>query len=258
MAECGTWSAYCAGCHCLRCDEAQYQYKTRYRFDLARGLTRQVENGPVTEHLKKLHEEGWSDEQIAASCGVSLPTVTAHRLGLHPRIQRTIADQLLSATPTPGNVSATSKVRGLGSTRRARALVAIGHSLNTLTRETRLARSTVGRVTSGCSSWIAAETAQVVAETYERMSGTLGASDRSRAYAQRNGWAPPLAWDDIDDPNEVPDFGEEVPAYVANVENYKELARIQGYSQEAAAARLGISLSQLKWQIAHYNKKNAA
>jgi hypothetical protein len=30
---------------------------------------------------------------------------------------------------------------------------------------------------------------------------------RARNLAARHGWLPPLAWDDIDDPNETPDFG---------------------------------------------------
>jgi hypothetical protein len=31
---------------------------------------------------------------------------------------------------------------------------------------------------------------------------------RALSDARKHGWAPPLAWDDIDDPNETPDTGE--------------------------------------------------
>lgn len=52
-----------------------------------------------------------------------------------------------------------------------------------------------------------------VAEAYDRMSMTLPPErtskekwqvSRTRGHAERSGWPPPLAWDNIDDPNEHP------------------------------------------------------
>src|SRR5690606_25764514 len=41
---------------------------------------------------------------------------------------------------------------------------------------------------------------------YERLSGTPGPSDKVRVWAEKLGWAPPLAWEglNIDDPNAQP------------------------------------------------------
>lgn len=46
--------------------------------------------------------------------------------------------------------------------------------------------------------------ARTLAATYEALSMTLGPSSRVRTWAKRKQWAPPLAWNDIDDPNERP------------------------------------------------------
>lgn len=47
-------------------------------------------------------------------------------------------------------------------------------------------------------------TAEKVAAAYDEMCMTLGPSKITRSRAERNGWPPPLAWDDIDDPAEQP------------------------------------------------------
>jgi hypothetical protein len=50
---------------------------------------------------------------------------------------------------------------------------------------------------------------QAMRAVYEELSMTLGPSDRARAHAERQGWPPPLAWDDdtIDDPAAIPSTG---------------------------------------------------
>lgn len=47
-------------------------------------------------------------------------------------------------------------------------------------------------------------TAAGVARIYGRLSGHLGPSEVTRRRAVAKGWAPPLAWDDIDDPDATP------------------------------------------------------
>lgn len=102
------------------------------------------------------------------------------------------------------------EVPAIGTLRRLQALAAIGHRLQDLDREMGLAR--------GCSSWflrntrdvVHRKTADRVAELYERLSMTVPdypLAERARKTAAKKGWAPPLAWDNIDDPNERPKFG---------------------------------------------------
>lgn len=47
------------------------------------------------------------------------------------------------------------------------------------------------------------ESAEKIAALFEELCMTAGPSVRARNYARRQGYAPPLAWLDIDDPREV-------------------------------------------------------
>lgn len=105
-------------------------------------------------------------------------------------------------------------VDATGTRRRLRALVAMGWSLNAIADR------------EGCSwsrirNWRDAELVQVstvqsVRRVYDDMSMRVpqprtkserAAVTYAKRYAARNGWVPPLAWDDetIDDPDAVPD-----------------------------------------------------
>lgn len=51
------------------------------------------------------------------------------------------------------------------------------------------------------------DTADRVARIYDEMSMKAGPSVRLRNLGLKRGWAPPLAWDDIDNPDEQPQLG---------------------------------------------------
>lgn len=95
-------------------------------------------------------------------------------------------------------------VNVLGSQRRLRALMAIGHSEGDLAAALGWTRRAVSGLVSGEHDLTRASKAQAVSNLYERLCTTAGDSRRARSWAQRRGWAPPLAWDDIDDPTENP------------------------------------------------------
>ena len=59
----------------------------------------------------------------------------------------------------------------------------------------------------GYRTKVTAVTAAHVAVAYDALSMRLGPSDQVRQHAARQGWAPPLAWDNIDDPTERPSAG---------------------------------------------------
>lgn len=101
-------------------------------------------------------------------------------------------------------------IDGTGTRRRLQALVALGWSLRELDVE-------LGRRNSYCS-YLLADDARPVHRTvadqvialYDHLSmvrpeGWL--AERQRRLAARRGWVPPLAWDDIDDPDEVANVG---------------------------------------------------
>lgn len=99
-------------------------------------------------------------------------------------------------------------VDATGSVRRVRALVALGWNFRALAREAGYSVRTVQDLGYARRSRITRHTARWVADLYERLSATPGGSKYALTVAGRYGWVPPLAWDDIDDPDCVPDVAD--------------------------------------------------
>lgn len=92
--------------------------------------------------------------------------------------------------------------------RRLQALHALGYSWERLEREIgSYSLGAIKQVVYGRTPVVEAQHAEVVAETFERLSMRLpepanrneaSGVTRARNTARRNGWPPPLAWDDIE------------------------------------------------------------
>lgn len=94
----------------------------------------------------------------------------------------------------------------LGAQRRLRALAALGWSWHACAEQVGMEKRFVQRLAAGDRATVHPATHDRIAALYERLSMTVGPSPRTRAYAQRHGWLPPLAWDDadLDDPAAAP------------------------------------------------------
>lgn len=99
----------------------------------------------------------------------------------------------------------------LGSQRRIEALMCLGYSFDGLAKRAGTSQWTL-RVAWGngqISRGLAARVAAVYEDLWDKPRVGLTASERQvvsrcRNYAAAHGFLPPLAWDDIDDPNEIP------------------------------------------------------
>lgn len=101
-------------------------------------------------------------------------------------------------------------VDSLGTVRRIRALQALGWRFVDIDRA-------AGRKPSKNNATMAhnlisqakvhIDNARAIDAVYQRLSMTLGPSQILRSRAAKWGWSPPLAWDDIDDPYEIPESG---------------------------------------------------
>lgn len=94
-----------------------------------------------------------------------------------------------------------------GSIRRIQALVAIGHSMRTIDDHLGWAWGTTSRYLIANHKTTHRTTADRIATVYQQLCMTTPTgpyANRNRKLAERKGWAPPLAWDNIDDPNERP------------------------------------------------------
>lgn len=140
-------------------------------------------------------------------------------------------------------------VPAIGTVRRLRALAAIGWNCAELSR--RLGYTTPRGVQSlreHRSDVVLARVATRVSALYGRLEGTAGVDHRARLLAVRRGWAPPLAWNNIDDPLEQPaQPAAEKPDRPAEV-----LWLVKGgVPLEEALPRVGMTLAswdRLRWR----------
>lgn len=146
------------------------------------------------------------------------------------------------------------KVSALGSQRRVQALRALGHSKEAI--------CAAGGWTDQSSldyalraTTITPATAKRVAAAYEALCMTLAdgpKANRMRLLAARKGWAPPLAWNDIDDPNEKPagwQYREQ--SRFTRAETMRELDHL-GEGITGACRRLQVTREGLeKWAERH-------
>src|SRR5690606_27047973 len=86
--------------------------------------------------------------------------------------------------------------------RRRRALNAIGYPTRLLAAEVGTTQEVICDHLRGERKFVLAPTDRRVRDAYDRLCMTPVPSEISAKIARRNGYAPPLAWDDIDDPNE--------------------------------------------------------
>ena len=129
-----------------------------------------------------------------------------------------------------------------GTRRRIHALMALGWPGHEIARrcewETGEAVFEVTR-----RAWVQRQTAETIARVYDQLCMTVGPSVQTRARARRNGWAVPLAWDDIDDRAEIPSTGWKPVRNRPAAELFAELDHLTslGVSEWQAAKQLGVT-----------------
>lgn len=124
--------------------------------------------------------------------------------GPDARVYRRTRDRILAAAAT------TTLWTTVGVVRRLQALMRIGWSMRALAAEVGVYESTLQEAlrTADTRQFVRSTLASAVVDAYNRLHLTSpegrGAS-RARATAAARGYAPPLAWDDIDNDLEPPD-----------------------------------------------------
>lgn len=89
-------------------------------------------------------------------------------------------------------------VPATGTLRRLQALAAIGWSTRAVAERAGVSPGSLRTFLYAPSKRVLPARAEAVATVYEELCMTLGPSKTSIAAARKRGWAPPLAWDDID------------------------------------------------------------
>lgn len=157
------------------------------------------------EHTRRLVDRGWLLADVAKESGVAYGAVWKIFHGQRERAYRTTVSAILTLNldrPPPPNTRV--KVDATGTRRRVRALRRIGWPTEEIARRTHLSPASLYEIIKRPT--VSRATHYAVAEVYERLSGTRGPSETSVGRAKKQGWPPPLAWDDdtIDDPKAKP------------------------------------------------------
>jgi transposase len=226
------------------------RYNKLRSINRARGTRLHVDARPVVTHLKHLIADGMSWRQIRAAANISPSTV--RRLLAEPETVRRDAAARILAVPRAIHDSY-QPTDATGSIRRLRALYALGHSRETIAQAVGVLPTSISRLLDGDVEHVRGTTASQIRAAYTELSMIVGTCERTRNRAAREGWAPPLAWDDdVDDPNAVPNLGEQRPLSAAErLENYDWLID-SGVSPEVAAQRVGVSLrviDRYRWRL---------
>lgn len=198
---------------CGRCKFAHKTYQAYVRRQRAYGRWQPfVDADQARTHVLGLRAGGTSILRIATQAGVAPSRISYLLYGcgekpMPAKIRRRFADALLKVTPEPRLVSS------LGVHRRLTALIALGYSQGCIGGRLGVTQTRVWQLIHHRSAHVEQETHDRVDSLYESLSMTSppvstgrekGTATRARRVAAANGWAPPLAWDNIDDPKESP------------------------------------------------------
>ncbi|MYU20770.1 hypothetical protein [Streptomyces sp. SID8352] len=198
----GSRARYLRGCHCTPCRTANQRYCKQYRAKTIHQPVR-IDATPVRERLQEWVNQGYSQSQITDATGKQSGDISKLLQG-----QRTIAPRVAARilrSPGPTGIPANARIDATGTIRRGRALHAIGYPIYLIAAGVPTAANHLGRLLEREPATVSAATAQGMTALYKRWIGRPGPSHFAIHDARRRGWHGPLAWDDIDNPDEQPD-----------------------------------------------------
>jgi hypothetical protein len=170
------------------------------RLRRARGIPGYTPARTVATHIRRLQQAGWTQPEIAAASGIHRRTLFGITASEREQVLRTTATAILALRPA----DAPRWVPAHGTARRMQALAAIGWTVVQTGQEAGLTGSWCRDLVTGRRPRVTRETAAAVDAVFRARCMTPGPSHHARVVAARNGWPPPLAWDDIDDLSEEP------------------------------------------------------
>jgi hypothetical protein len=176
---------------------------------------------------------------IARKAGLSRSSITRLRDRCHPTVRRDVATAIASVTPGEGPL--VGMLSSLGTMRRLQGLAALGYSSRAVADRTGLQDVNLRRIRRGVLSHVTATTAALVRDAADHLELVENHHPDLRLVnlAARKGWANLLAWDNIDDPDEVPSMPRD-PVKRAATDTAEEVERMLGTdSAQNVAARLG-------------------
>lgn len=211
-----------------------------------------VDATEAIERYQILRGRGLTTAEIARLSGVHRDTL--RQMGTWTdggNVRRETHDRIMAVRIPRAIQASRVHINAVGTHRRIRAMTVAGHSLRLQGERMGVTQQAMTALLSKQS--VAAETAAKVARLFDELKGTEGTSKRARDYALRRGWLPEIVWEDIDNPNEVPDSGERRVPFIERYEEYRHL----GKTDEQIAAALGMKLQSLKAALMREKRRAA-
>ena len=209
----GMYSCYARhACRCHDCREAARRVHKRAQHARRQGIPSRVAADPARRHVAALLNAGMGRAEIARLAGVSPVVITRLIRGDTLRLTPETDRRLRGVPHRPIEAQEVGMVSACGSIRRLRALAATGWTFQQIAEQGAVRRHIYsecvqrGRVYAATRAAIA----DVYARLWDRTPPDTTPARRARLRAQREGWPPPLAWDDghgphgIDNPAATP------------------------------------------------------
>lgn len=227
----------------------------RRAHDRARGITARVDATASRDHVAYLLKQGLTLPTIAKTAGTSRQ-VLSNVLDGQATIYRETAAAILAIAPprVRQHPRHNGWISAEGPRRRIRALMALGWTAADIAAAS-------GRPDTTCQvqqiasvrQWVRPATYHRIDRAYDALGMKPGPSDLNRHRARLAGWPPPLAWDDIDDPDETPKVAVDPDRQTVHDEDIDWLLE-QGLTVDEAAAQLGIHLHSLQDRLRRHRK----
>jgi hypothetical protein len=246
-----TWTV----CNCITCR----RQRRHHRKLAAAGLTSRVPSDQAWEVIDLMLSNDWSFAAIASACGITDRSAYAlldeMRAGHRRVIGAVLAGRIVChGEPTRGHVSA------IPCRRKIQALARLGHSGTDVARAAGLWFTAIAAIRRGETRKVTPATASAVDKAWRLLCMTLGTDERSRRKAEREGWPPPLAWDDIDDlasEPEMPNQGRRGPASTYSVEEAVDLLA-KGWTIDEVACRFNVQPDSVARRIRRAERRGEA
>lgn len=197
-------------CHCGPCRTI------RRRRDKQARVRRELGHSPFTDpaasraHLQLVHTR-MSWDSISAATGIRVSNLVLIYSGQRKKIFNETHQKIMRVA-LPEQADPGRHLNAIGSMRRIQALQTVGHSIRTIAAEAGSARTRILSIVHGRQPTVQADLASRIALAYRNLAFQPPPRNkytaRTRNAAAAAGWHGPLAWDNIDDPNAMPEAPE--------------------------------------------------
>lgn len=192
-------SSYWTTCKCPPCD---IDRKRKAKHARTIGIER-VPSEVAWSVMDDLLRRGWTGLAIATAAGVPRRSIEGAITALNTEGRRhlfgpTISSRIVDhGKPTGGQIGA------VGARRRLQGLAVQGWDLGRLSPLTGVNESTLAAIRSGVTDRVNVRMHDAIIATTDEIGMRVGDSRQARQNADRKGWSGLLAWDDIDDMDEL-------------------------------------------------------